>query len=224
MNLTSKKETPSSSPSGLWQETLHKKYFKQGVGLIIKHADRYLFAIGKESFWQQDNQQQVITYTAVGGTRELSESFLDCAYREAKEELGVDVEIFGCRKSIFYDFETKKKKKLILRETKAPWLVYSMPLTDKQGLAVCVYLAQLKNNSPRPSMEVPALILLTPGQVINCGSQTLSTLLNEGAEISEQREIPRNAIIKPFGTAEILQTLSLKELISIQSHYKYVSS
>lgn len=215
LNTMGKKEMTSLRRlTNPWLESLRRNNFKQGTGLIIRHTERYLFAIGKENFWQQNNQQLIITYSAVGGTREQDESFLECAYREAKEELGVHVKIFGRKKSIFYDFGTKKKEIVALEEKEAPWLVYSMP-RDRQGLAVCVYLAKLKKDSPNPSMEIPALILLTPVQVIACGSQTLSTLLKDGAEIFEQREIPRNAIIKPFGTAEILQTLSLRNLPKI---------
>ena len=213
-------EATSRSANNPWQESLQKNNFKQGVGLIIKYADRYLFAVGKESFWQQQNSQQLaITYSPVGGTREPNESFLECAYREAKEELGMNVRILKSKRSIFYDFETQKKEHINLEEERVtPWVVYSKPLANKQGLAVCVYLAQLKKGSPKPSMEIPALILLTPRQVLNCGSQTLSALLKEGAEIIEQREIPRHAIIKPFGTAEILQTFSLGELELVKRH------
>lgn len=64
MSAFNKEERDSPFVANAWEESLRRNNFRQGVGLIIKHADRYLFAIGKESFWRQDNQQQVITYTA----------------------------------------------------------------------------------------------------------------------------------------------------------------
>lgn len=204
---------PTIKPGPMKIEDLIMKDSRQGTGLIIKYSGKYIFAVGKESFWQRNNKGLTITYTAVGGSVEPEEDFLKCAYREAEEELGTPVEIISSNESIFYDFETRRKKKVVLEESTAPWIIYNMS-SGNQGLSVCVYIAKLKT-APKPLAEIPALILLTSKQVISNELKPLSVLLEEGAEIIEQRKIPRDALMMPFGSAEILKTLSLEELANL---------
>lgn len=181
---------------------------KYGNGLIIKWHDKLLFAIGKKDFWKKDNGRTIVTYTAVGGNLEQGESFIESSHREALEELGTDIEIISSDNTILFNFESRKKKYINLEEKIKPAIIYYKILQSQDKLSVCTYLAQLKGN-PKPSMEVPALLLLKENQLLK--NNTLSELLKNGAEIIEQTNIPRNSTMKPFGSAEILRELNTKE-------------
>ncbi|MFX1298213.1 MAG: NUDIX domain-containing protein [Promethearchaeota archaeon] len=181
---------------------------RYGNGLIVRYKKKFLFAVGKEKFWRNKEGLLVITYTAVGGNLEREETFVESALREAREELGVEVTIKSAINTLFFDFETKEKKFVKLNETINPAIIYNKILPGNDKLAVCTFIAYLKN-VPKPSMEVPALLLLKEEQLFE--DKSLRTLLEEGAEILEQRPIPRNAIMRPFGTAMILRDLDQKQ-------------
>lgn len=182
-----------------------------GNGLIIKYNDKYVFAVGKEKFWKKEGNSLIITYTAAGGNVEDGETILESAYREGKEELGADILILSSEKTLVYDFRTKQKKIVMLDEEVRPCIIYNTTLNGNDDLSVCVYLAEVKDK-PMPSMEVPALLLLNKEQVLEKKVHQLKELLEQGAEIFEQRPIPRYAEMETFGTASILKRLDYEDI------------
>ena len=104
-----------------------------------------------------------------------------------------------------------------MEEKIKPVIIYNKILPSEEKLSVCTYFAQLKGN-PKPNLEVPALLLLKDNQILK--NDTLGELLKNGAEIMEQNSIPKNAVIKPFGTAEILRGLTTKERENILNNPK----
>ncbi|MBI2464596.1 NUDIX domain-containing protein [Candidatus Shapirobacteria bacterium] len=195
---------------------LIRRSYEHGIGLIVTHENRYLFTIGHERFWTLSIDPPEVTYSACGGHREFGESFPQCAQREGSEELGIEVELIPSPETVFYRFRTDDTEKVGIRDTCAPWLIYDMPVRRNFGYSVCVYPARL-SSTPFPSREVPALLYLTPQQVVDTIDRPLDEFLRSGAEIVEQRPVPRNAIIKPFGTARILKGYTSNQLPLISS-------
>jgi len=180
---------------------LNSKGFRLGNGLIIKYKGKFLFAIGKNKFWKKENGKLVITYTGVGGKLEKEENFIDSSIREAKEEIDSAISIKSDKKTLFYDFNKNSKKIIHLKEKIKPAIIYRK--SNEYGRwFVCIYNCSLKSE-PKPSSEIPALILLKKKQIYE--EKSLKELLNEGAEIIEKEKIPRNAILRPYGSAEILK-------------------
>ena len=64
---------------------------ESGVGLALRDEQgRYIFFLaGTRHSCPPDE----IFYAGLGGHREAGESWVDCAYREAEEEIGTDVKI-----------------------------------------------------------------------------------------------------------------------------------
>ncbi len=62
-----------------------------GVGLALRdERGRYLFFLAGTKF---DCPPGELFYAGIGGHREDGESWVECAHREAIEEIGVDVEL-----------------------------------------------------------------------------------------------------------------------------------
>ena len=128
----------------------------------------------------------------------------------------IPVVLIPSPETIFYSFRTGHTQRVDITDKCPAWLIYDMPVRRGFGYSVCVYPATL-SSSPFPSREVPALLLLTAQQVVDRADHTLKELLHSGAEIIEQRPVPRYAIIKPFGTAEILKMYTSDKLPLISS-------
>lgn len=180
-----------------------------GVGVIGKVNLHFLFTIREEKYWSQIDDKRIIEYTAIGGNLKQGESFTQAAKRECKEELGSDVELINSEYTLFYDFPRKNKKIIKLTEDINPVIIYNL-VSEKGKLSVCSYLAKF-NQKIHFLREVPALLLLPRDQLKNKES-SLSDLLQAGASIIERKPIPRNAIIKPWGTAIVIQQLESYEV------------
>lgn len=187
-----------------------------GTGFIPITEDQWWFAIGNEKYWKKaENNQLMISFTAIGGTVEQNEPFIDAIYREVKEETGVDAIIYDSNKSMYIEgnsddndksiFHISEIRKITFAKEPRPWIVYKLYRKD-DTLGVAVYKGKF-SNEPYPRREVPALLLLPPTKLLQCPKK-LSSLLDTGAIIREQDEpIPREAIIYSFGSATILQQL-----------------
>lgn len=186
--------------------------YRYGTGIIIPFKDKYVFAIGNEKFWKKDGSNLIITYTAVGGNLERGESFLDSARREAKEEIGVEIELVSSPNTLIFNLDNMKRRIAKSKDRVRPVIVYNKTLSSKERLYVYVYLSNPLKATPRSYMEVPSLLLLHKYQMIAKEDKKLEDLLSEGGEIVERRSIPRDAILKPFGSAEVLKQLDANEI------------
>jgi hypothetical protein len=124
---------------------------------------------------------------------------LNATKREVFEELGCEADLLSSSESLICELETSKVGKCVLNDEIAPILVYN---SSDIEMSVCVYLGRILAD-PIPSAEVPALLLL-PVNLLEGGE--LGELLINDASLIEQEEgiIPRDARLKPFGSAQIL--------------------
>lgn len=172
-----------------------------GNGLIVKYKGKFLFVLGKKKFWKKENGRLIITYTAVGGKLEKEENFINSSIREAKEEIDSDISLKSSKKTLLFDFDKNEKKIISMNERIKPAIIYNKPSQDGRWF-VCVYNCSLKSE-PKPSSEICAIILLKKSQLNR--EKALKELIKEGAEIIEKKHIPREAVLRPYGSAEILK-------------------
>ena len=174
-------------------------YESKGTGVIIIWKKRLLFTVGNKKYWNKAVSPIIVTYTSTGGHVEPDEAVLNASKREVLEELGCEVELLSSPDSLICELETLKVDRCVIDDEIAPILVYN---SSDIEMSVCVYLGRISTN-PNPKAEVPALLLL-PVNLLTGG--VLCELLINGAILIEQEEgiIPRNAYLKPFGSATVL--------------------
>ena len=175
------------------------KYKNKGNGVILIWKNRFVFALGKELYWNKNTEPWEITYTNVGGKVEPNETMLNSTKREVMEELNCKVILFPSNLTLFSNLERANIIEYHLDDEIPPLLIYN---SDKMKMSVCVYKAQVIEE-PEPHQEVPAILFLRP---LNLKGGLLSELIKNGCSLKKQKnfEIPPNIIIRPFGSAELL--------------------
>ncbi|MFX1536737.1 MAG: NUDIX domain-containing protein [Promethearchaeota archaeon] len=175
------------------------EYEQKGNGVILIWNKRFVFAVGKEFYWNKTTDPWTITYTNTGGHVEPKETMLEATKREVMEELECEVEILPSKRTLYCTLEDPKFTEHELRDAIPPLLIYNSATIK---MSVSVYLARVLTE-PKPQREVPALVLLPPSLI---GGGQLNELLNSGALLKEQVKgsIPRSANLRPFGSAELL--------------------
>ncbi|NIO21729.1 MAG: NUDIX domain-containing protein [Candidatus Aenigmarchaeota archaeon] len=177
------------------------EYDQKGNGIILLWQNRFVFTIGKESYWNKATIPWTITFTNIGGNVELGESMIEATKREAFEEIGCEINLLPAPKTLYCILETREYTIYALRDECPPILIYNTP---KLSMSVCVYLAQT-TTIPVPQHEVPALLLLPPASL---HGGPLEQLIQDGGTLQEQVKgtIPRTAILRPWGSAALLAT------------------
>ena len=184
-----------------------------GVGLALQDRQgRYLFFLAGTKF---DCPPGELFYAGVGGHREEGESWIECAHREAIEELGVDVELLTSPSTWRISMDGGAELISVSDEPR-PMALYEMVHPQGSPSAGGIYHiviysgALLQPPSDLPIDEVRAVIALTREQVA-LGPQrkpAISELISEGAEIvSLAKPVDMNTRVYPVGTAAALAAI-----------------
>ena len=193
-----------------------------GTGFIPIDEKNWWFAVGNKKYWKrQQNNELMISFTAIGGHVEKGESILDATLREIQEETGTKATIYQSDDTLFitadlqekpvFNFQIKTMERIEIEANPKPRLLYVVQ-REHDKLGVVVYQGRFQSE-PSPQMEVPALICLPP-DLLTKTPLTLSKLLSLGAKIKEQyEEIPRDSILYSFGSAKILQAFLNKKKV-----------
>ena len=173
------------------------KHPHHGNGIILQWQNRFVFAVGKEQYWDKTTVPWTITYTNIGGRVEPGESMLAATKREALEESGCKIEIVPALQTLYCTLEERQFTLYYLEDEYPPILIYN---TTK--LSVCVYVAK-SSIVPTPQREVPALLFLPPSGL---QGGLLGDILQAGGLLKEQIKgsIPRTAALRPWGSADLL--------------------
>jgi len=184
-----------------------------GVGLILQDEKaRYLFFLAGT---RHNCPPGELFYAGIGGHREVGEDWLECAHREAKEEIGTDVEILSAA-TAWHIPQHGPVQQVELSDRPRPLALYEMihpPGTPRQGelYRIVIFAARL-SGIPRdlPPDEVQGVIALTKEQVIRgLGRKpTLAELLDEGALlVAGGEDVYPQVRLYPLGTARALAQL-----------------
>jgi 8-oxo-dGTP pyrophosphatase MutT (NUDIX family) len=183
---------------------------ESGVGLALQDEwGDYLFFLAGTRHHSPEGE---LFYAGIGGHREKGESWLECAHREAKEEVGTDVKILSAAATWHVAYEGTVKK-VELDENPSPFALYEMihpPGTPNSGelYRIVIYKAQLCDE-PRnlPEEELRGVIALRREQIVQSLERkpTLAELLSEGAKIViGGKGVSHQVRLYPIGTARAL--------------------
>jgi len=189
-----------------------------GVSALISYNNGYLFTLEKEKYWEKKNNSFLIKFTAVGGRLEKNETFISAIQRESCEEIGCKLNLIDGKKTVYINSNLGIKK-IVLGEEIKPIIIYEkeykglpgLPHASGRWVLFCpIFFAKLQKK-PRPSSEVPALLILSKKLFPLCNKQIkLQTILERGGMLMEARGIPKTALIQPMFTPEVLLKSNVK--------------
>jgi 8-oxo-dGTP pyrophosphatase MutT (NUDIX family) len=188
-----------------------------GVGLALKDQQgRYLFFLAGTRHYCPPGE---LFYAGIGGHREAGVDCIDCAHREVREEIGVEVEILSSPIT-WYVPKGGPAEKVEVDDWPRPLALYEMihPAgTPREGelYRIVIFQARLLGVPKNLQLEeVLGVIALTPEQVIR-GPQrrpTVAELEEEGgAVIAGGEGLDRELRVYPIGTAMALARVLQQE-------------
>ena len=184
-----------------------------GVGLALQDEhERYLFFVAGSRFHCQDGE---LLYGGIGGHREPGEGWLDCARREAREEIGAEIEIIPAPRTWFLPANGSIRTVVVDDDDGIPhplafYNMRHLPGGPRAGLLYRLVIFSARSMSSLTITapdEVGAVLALNRQQIVRSLERkpTLAELLHEGAALPvSARHIDPSTRLYPVGTAKLL--------------------
>jgi 8-oxo-dGTP pyrophosphatase MutT (NUDIX family) len=184
-----------------------------GVGLVLQDAGgRYLFFLAGTRHQCPAGE---LFYAGIGGHREAGENWLECAHREAMEEMGTDIDILSAPVT-WHVPRQGPVQRVEVSDRPRPVALYEMvhpPDTPRAGELYRIVILQARMRGQPgdlPPEEVQGIIALTEEQVAQGLERKprLAELLEEGASlVAGAGRIDSQVRLYPLGTARALAHL-----------------
>lgn len=181
-----------------------------GTGLALRdRSGKLLFFIAGSRHRFEDGER---FFAGIGGHLEPGETLTECAEREAREEIGAEVELRHAERT-FRVSSAGEVSEIAVSDYPAPYAWYEMihtPGSPREGqrYQIVIYRAVLVGElSELKADEVCGVIAMTDQQVADASGRktTLRELIGEGAElVAEVPGLDPETRLFPIGTAAAL--------------------
>ncbi len=183
-----------------------------GVGLVLEEGEHYLFCIAGDRHVCPEGQ---LFFAGIGGHLEEGENLIECARREAKEEINCEIEILTARET--YRVQSDGEIKTIdIDDSPRPLALFDMLYPEgspQEGKVyyIVIYRAKIKSVIRQVKEdEVRAVISLSRKHVTDCleAKPSINELISEGADIVIGKDnLDPETRLYPIGTARALALL-----------------
>ncbi len=185
-----------------------------GVGLALDDGEgRFILCVAGSRYRCPPGQRY---FMGIGGHREAGETWLDCARREAEEEVGADVELRDAERT-WHLTPDGSCESVALADRPRPLALYEMEpppgAPDASNYRLIIFRSSLiapPDGLQLGQAEVAGLLALTPELLVRCleTPQPLGSLLDSGATLlAESFAVDRSTAMVPLGTARALAIL-----------------
>ena len=184
---------------------------ESGVGLALQNENGLLLFFLAGTRHQRFCPPGELFYGGIGGHRQEGEDWLMCAHREAKEEIGTDIDILPSSVT-WYVSQNFMVKQVELSDRPRPYALYKhthSPGVPRAGehYHIVIYKARLCGiPGDLPQDELQGVIGLTTEQVIKSldSKPTLAELLDGGALLIGGKHLDQRLRLYSLGTPKVL--------------------
>lgn len=186
--------------------------------LIHDDSGRLYLEVVKPKHWRRrDDGVTVVGIGGIGGSLEGGETAIECLHREAREEIGVSIEIESSE-TTYLVYERSLKEALVLKRRGSPLpLLFTISqnlyrqdeLPGAEVLAIATYSARLLGR-PRLCDLFGLLSVPSEGLEALLGSTEVPLVQARripGLRLSTQSDLPEDTVLEPVWTARSLQIL-----------------
>ena len=179
------------------------------VAMLAMVRNKFCFVIQPPNRWGKTaDGRDILFFGGIGGKLEGAEGLMAALRREAKEEIGCDIEVISTANTCNLPIITKEnidfKQASATAQTPLPLCIFQNKRSEpgrKSTTNVFIYQADIKSVEKMQPLDNPAIILLPPETLYQMeNGMDIAQALREGAEIFSKIDLPDNAVLKPTPT------------------------